>query len=221
MSDKKIIFFLKYPQLGKVKSRLAADIGKQKAFEIYNLLLNRSWEIILQTNLPVNISYTPPGFQDHLIEMFGAEHGLTLQEGKDIGIRMAKAFQQVFNSDVDRSVLIGSDLPELDKEILIDAFTQLENFDAVIGPSADGGYYLIGFNRNSFKKAIFEDINWSTEHVYQQTLKKIRYFGLSLYILPVRNDIDTFDDVKLFLNENKKKSEFAESLDKIVFGEID
>ena len=218
MQKKEIIFFVKYPQIGKVKTRLAANVGDKKAYDIYQLLLKRTWNTIKQSNLHVCIEYTPAGYSSEMKELFGERIEYFVQQGSDIGSRMANAFQRVFSSSVDNAILIGSDLPDLDVETLNTAFRKLINHEVVIGPAGDGGYYLVGFQRRYFSRKIFEEIKWSSNRVYQQTIKKICELNLSKYILPERNDIDTFDDINLFLNKNKEVSEFKDSLSHIIFG---
>ena len=218
MQNKEIIFFVKYPQIGKVKTRLTANVGEKKAYDIYQLLLKRSWNTIKQSNFSVSIVYSPAGYGSEMKEQFGEKTEYYVQLGRDIGLRMANAFQRVFSSGADHAILVGSDLPELDVETLNTAFTKLINHEVVIGLAGDGGYYLIGFQRKHFSKKIFEDIKWSSEQVYSQTTKKIRDLNLSVYILPERNDLDTYEDVLSFLNENKEVSEFKDSLTQIIFG---
>ena len=218
MQRREIIFFVKYPQIGKVKTRLAVNVGEKKAYDIYQLLLENSWNTIKQSKLLTSIEYTPEGFRSEIKNLFGDNIEYHAQQGNDIGMRMATAFQRVFASGTDYAILMGSDLPDLDEEIIKIAFTKLKNHEVVIGPASDGGYYLIGFQRGYFTRKIFKGIKWSSDQVYSQTFKKICDLNLSMYVLPERNDIDTFDDVKLFLNENKEISEFKESLSKIIFG---
>jgi uncharacterized protein len=219
MPDKKIIFFAKYPQIGKVKTRLASTIGRNKAFAVYNLLLKQNWDILESVKIPKVIEYTPSGTLNMMKTMFPQVNEFSQQKGDNIGTRMAHAFQKLFSAGTDQVILLGSDLADLSKELILTAFEQLELNDVVLGPSSDGGYYLIGFNKGSFKKEIFYGINWSTDQVCFQTLEKIRKYGLSIYTLPERNDIDTFDDIKLFLKENNRNSEFSNTLNFIMLGD--
>ena len=181
--------------------------------------LKQNWKIISTNDSPKIIEYTPLEFHDQMKSLFPSDVEFSVQSGENIGSRMSYAFQKAFKSDIDQIILLGSDLADLRKKDIDIAFEQLIENDVVIGPSTDGGYYLIGFNRNTFNKELFDKINWSTDQVFYQTLNKIRESQLSLYILPERNDIDTFDDIKLFLSENKKSSEFRKALTYIVFGD--
>ena len=114
MQNKEIIFFVKYPQIGKVKTRLAANVGDKKAYDIYQLLLKRSWNTIKQSNFSVSIEYSPAGYSTEMKELFGEKIGYFVQRGRDIGLRMTNAFQRVFSTGADHAILVGSDLPELE-----------------------------------------------------------------------------------------------------------
>ena len=120
------------------------------------------------------------------------------QKGEDIGERMQNAFTDAFANDVDQALLLGSDFPDLDAGILDQAFHALSNNDMTLGPSVDGGYYLIGFNRNTFLKDVFAGIPWGTGQVLGETLKKVEHAGLKVHLLPEWQDIDTYEDLEAF-----------------------
>ncbi len=96
-----------------------------------------------------------------------------------------------------RVVLIGSDIPDLSLEFIEEAFTSLQEKDAVIGPSLDGGYYLIGFKKETFSPRVFEGIRWSTESVFEKTLEVLEREGLTVHTLQPLRDIDTVGDLRI------------------------
>ncbi len=113
-----------------------------------------------------------------------------------LGERMKNGFLEAFNMGAKRVVLIGSDIPDLSLELTEEAFTSLEENDVVLGPSYDGGYYLIGFTHHTFSPHVFEGIPWSTETVFEKTLRILNQAGQRIHILKHLRDIDTVEDLK-------------------------
>lgn len=108
---------------------------------------------------------------------------------------MANAFKQVFSEGMEKAVIIGSDIPDLPESFIINAFAALSTHDVVIGPSVDGGYYLIGFRHDTFMPSVFKRISWGTDTVFLQTTKRLKK-SHKVYLLPLWSDIDQLDDVK-------------------------
>lgn len=183
-----LLVFIRNPELGKVKTRVAAKTGDQKALEIYELLLQKTFHICSQlTEIKVIVYYsdfidTKDNWNNDIFEK-------RLQVGKNLGERMAKAFQDNL-VEADKVVLIGSDCPYLTSNIIEHTFELLAENDVVFGPATDGGYYLLGMK--SFNSSLFENISWSTSDVLKQSLAQIpelkTAFTLEL------NDIDTIED---------------------------
>jgi len=121
---------------------------------------------------------------------------LRVQEGWDLGDRMGSAFREVFSDGAETAVLIGSDIPQIDSDLLEEYFEQLCRFPMVLGPAADGGDYLVGFQRRSFAPEIFKEIEWSTDVVFQQTLEKARSIELPCFVGKELQDIDTIEDLE-------------------------
>lgn len=193
-SNDLLMLFQKNPVLGKVKTRLAAGIGEEKALEIYKSLLQYTYQQISQlkdTKLWIWFDSFPT--EKHLISV-KFEFEKKLQVGSDLGQKMSFAFQEAFNAGYRKVVLIGSDCPELKTEIIQKAFVELENHQVVIGPAKDGGYYLIGMS--FFEPSIFEGVLWSTSHVFAETMKLIEAKGLSVSLLSTLSDLDTEEDLK-------------------------
>jgi rSAM/selenodomain-associated transferase 1 len=119
------------------------------------------------------------------------------QAGEDLGERMKNGFVEALSMNFKRVVLIGSDIPDLPLEFIEEAFTSLQEKDAVIGPALDGGYYLIGFKKETFSPRVFEGIHWSTESVFEKTLKVLQQEGLTVHTLQPLRDIDTVEDLRI------------------------
>ncbi len=161
-----LIIFVKNPVAGKVKTRLAKDIGNEKALRVYEFLLDKIYK---ETK---NLAVEKYLFLSDALDQNLFDSGFTqiLQKGKDLGERMANGFDYLFDKGFDKALIIGSDVPELDSKIIYDAFEKLFVYDIVIGPSKDGGYYLIGMKEQM--NFLFEDIQWSSEEVLNSTMKK-------------------------------------------------
>ena len=115
-----------------------------------------------------------------------------LQRGEDLGVRMQESFSELFAMGYERIVIIGSDIIDLKQKDIENAFEMLEINSFVIGPAMDGGYYLLGMK--SLKKELFQNKNWSTDSVFQDSIKDIK--DETYYLLPEKNDIDTYEDLK-------------------------
>ena len=203
MNKYAFILFLKYPERGTVKTRLASVLGDDLTYEIYKCFLADISAMTHQIKAQKIIVYSGPecvSFPD-----FPGIQCLP-QRGSNIGERMYGAFLEVFAQGFERCVLIGSDSPDLPADLVNDAFEKLDFADVVLGPSADGGYYLIGFKRKSLNQSIFSDIHWSTVDVFSETVRSIDEAGLKLALLPQWSDIDEFDDLKKFYERNNKQS---------------
>ncbi len=188
MTDSALIIFLRKPELGRVKTRLAKGIGDEKALLAYNLLSKKTFDIT--KNLKADIF---PFFKPEKPEnTFWNKDFAQIQEGNDLGECMKNAFQLVFERNYKKVIIIGSDCYSLSSETLEKAFYSLQNHDFTIGPSEDGGYYLLGMKK--LAPELFSDIEWSNEAVFQKTLDKIG--DRSVHILETLNDIDTLEDLK-------------------------
>lgn len=186
-----LIIFVKNAELGKVKTRLAATVGNEVALAVYFQLLNKT-RVVAKAVETDKVVY----FSDH-IEESGMWQGDTfkkaLQSKGDLGDRMKNAFKDAFDQGYQRVCIIGSDCMEISTEIISRAFDRLLNHDTVIGPSEDGGYYLLGMRK--FTAALFENKTWSTDHVCSATRDDIGRLGLSRADLPTLNDVDTEKDL--------------------------
>jgi rSAM/selenodomain-associated transferase 1 len=187
-----LLIFIKNPEPGKVKTRLAATVGNQKAYQIYKKLLSHTLKTASGVDVQRQVWYS--SFVDSNDFISESTFVKKAQSGKDLGARMLHAFKTGFDDGYKNIVIIGSDCPDVTTRIIEQAFDQLNKHDVVVGPSADGGYYLLGMNK--MHGDLFSDIAWSTEHVMEQTLEKINDLSLSLSLLTELNDIDTIKDLK-------------------------
>jgi uncharacterized protein len=202
MTDKRcILLFVKLPEKGRVKSRLALHIGEDVALRLYENMVLDVINMLKRGRFPFRICFTPPDARDQMTGWLGQEYDYLPQTGGHLGDRMEKAFACVFSGEVEKALLIGSDIPGLTTDLIDEAFTALLTSDAVIGPADDGGYYLMGFRKNTFTPGIFHDIAWSTSAVFRETLEKLREASVTLHILPEMTDIDTLEDLRTLVSQ--------------------
>ncbi len=184
-----LITFIKNPEKGKVKTRLAATVGEDKALAIYKALMGHTRNVALATNANRLLFYSQwINFED---KWSNEDFQKALQAEGDLGVKMKTAFATAFE-DNQKVVIIGSDCASLTPDIVSDAFTKLEGHDFVIGPAMDGGYYLLGMSY--FEPRVFNDIAWSTDAVFPDTMKVIEGLGKTCGLLPELSDIDFEED---------------------------
>ena len=184
-----LIIFVRNPVLGKVKTRLAAGIGDEKALQVYKHLLQHTQSIAKSVSATKFVYYADEINTNDLWNGFEKK----LQHGHDLGERMEHAFQEIFAAGFLKVCIIGSDCFELTTDIIVNAFIGLDNADVVLGPVMDGGYYLLGTNR--LIPDFFINKDWSTETVFVYTLKDAAALKISVTQLPLLNDIDTEKDL--------------------------
>lgn len=197
-----LIIFARYPESGKVKTRLASSIGSEKAAELY-----RQWaeKIFFETKQAKSITqrylfYADPNDSIKIKSWTNNGFLLRAQSGNDLGNRIKEAFTKVFRDKMRKAIIVGTDSPDITGEIIDTAIMQLDVYDVVIGPADDGGYYLLGMKQ--FYPQLFDGIPWSTENVFNETIHRISEIGLRYYRLPVLMDIDTFDDLTRWKNKH-------------------
>lgn len=185
-----LLIFIKNPIKGRAKTRLAATVGDDEALRIYLELLKHTRNIATQIDTHRNLFYSH--FIDNKDEWSNEAFDKQLQIDGDLGEKMAAGFQTTFENGATKAVIVGSDCASLTKEIVDAAFAQLETNDFVIGPADDGGYYLIGMKE--FTPELFQNIAWSTEQVFPQTIEVINNKNKSYALLPTLSDIDYEED---------------------------
>jgi len=184
------MIFIRNPELGQVKTRLAAKIGDDLALAAYNKMTEHTAQIAKKTAADKMVFYS----ETVVKQDFWTDNGFikAKQSSGDLGKRMEMAFEQAFDNNYQHVVIIGSDVFSLQTSHLDLAFKALKTHDAVIGPALDGGYYLLGLNKKM--PYLFSDKAWGKPSVFKETLQDLE--DVSVFQLEPLNDIDTLDDLK-------------------------
>ena len=192
----RLIVFGRYPVPGRVKTRLIPAIGPAGAADLQRWLTEKTLETAKAFAFPRGIDVEvcfEGGTKQKMRRWLGSGVSLSRQVPGDLGMRMYTTFLAAFQSGCSRVILIGTDIPELKTDHLRQAFDALTENDLVIGPSTDGGYWLIGMNRPVH---LFQAIKWGTGAVLGQTLALAHEQGLRVKELDVLTDIDTTEDLQ-------------------------
>lgn len=189
-SSNHLLIFIRNPQLGRVKTRLARTVGDAEALRIYHVLLEKTRAAALGVEAERRLLYSD--FIDKNDAWPNDRFDKMTQSDGDLGTRMEQAFRDAFAAGARKALIIGSDCPQLDGAMLRTAFDRLDESDFVLGPAPDGGYYLLGMK--VLDHAVFRDIEWSTDSVQARTLEKIRAAGKTCSLLPELTDVDTEAD---------------------------
>jgi rSAM/selenodomain-associated transferase 1 len=198
----RLLLFARLPELGRVKTRLAAAIGDEAALAVYEAMLHDILEAIGgstdETELEVLWAPTETANGRTLARAFG-DRTLAMQTGTTLGDRLSMAFSERFYfHKTQKIVTIGVDDPAVDRALIDHAFGTLDSCEWVIGPATDGGYYLIGCRAASFDPAVFQGIAWGTSSVFAETMRTIRRGGGSIAVLPEHRDIDFVEDLRAY-----------------------
>lgn len=190
-----VLIFVRAPVAGRVKTRLAAEIGAEPALRVYRRLAEHAvaQARALGADVSVRIHFTPADTGEAVRAWLGAGAEYLPQAEADLGARMRIAFEAAFAAGFRRVVIIGSDLPELSRDTLRRAFALLDTHRAVLGPARDGGYYLLGMREMIAE--IFGGVPWSTPRVLDATLARLRAAGASAAMLETLADVDEAADL--------------------------
>lgn len=194
-----ILIFLKAPVKGRVKTRLAESTGDDMALALYRAFVGDVLETAGSAG-EVLLFHTPENGQGDIRDLVGPEYRMFVQKGMDLGEKMACAFEQVFAMGADRVVLMGTDVPDVPVFLIREAMESLTNHGSVIGPVADGGYFLIGFKSSAFTRNVFEHIPWSTGRVFEKTLERMGANQIECHVLKTWYDVDTEADLKALIH---------------------
>ena len=201
-----LLIFTKAPVRGKVKTRLIPGIGSRRATLLYKELLTKTLSTARQAGFSSIQIWVKGEIEHSYFRRLKSRHSVKFyqQKGKDLGDRMSNAFDTVLRQ-YSHAVLIGSDCPSLECSDLIAATEYLKNnTDVVLGPAVDGGYYLIGLNKNNTQ--IFSDIKWGKDRVFADTCENINTIGLKLDLLPQRWDVDRTADLLPYFKMKRTNS---------------
>lgn len=203
IKDRCLIIFARYPEKGQVKSRLARDYDEKFVADLYGHFVDDLLSTLGRGNYCLKIAFHPPEKYGAMKERFGGSHEYMRQCSGNLGEKMRDAFQCCFTDQFRSVILIGSDCPDLDVEVIHSSFEALEKTaDAAIGPAHDGGYYLIGFRADAFHPGIFNDMPWGEPSVYRETMKKIESENIRIQLAPAWHDIDTRADLEALVRKH-------------------
>ncbi|WP_051676872.1 TIGR04282 family arsenosugar biosynthesis glycosyltransferase [Maridesulfovibrio frigidus] len=206
-----LLFFVKFPIAGCVKSRLGDDIGYELAARYYSAFVLDLLARIDRHEIETYIFFDPNHSVD-IYERWLGNRKMIPQHGKDLGERMFNAFEDAFKLGYDSCVLIGSDLPDLTAQEINRGMDSLREHPACVGPAKDGGYFLIGFQKEALTKVPFTNMEWSTPKVFTETITKIKSVGLEGFILQEHADIDTAQDLVQLMKHKDIQTECPHTL---------
>ena len=185
-----VIIFVRNPELGKVKTRLAATVGNDEALNIYSLLLNHTMQEADKVAADKFVFYHQQITAD---DIWNANRFYKkLQTAESLGDKMKAAFDEIFKARYTKIMIIGSDCLQLNSTIINTGFGLLDEHDTIIGPATDGGYYLLGMKKNY--EFLFDNKTWSTESVFDDSMKDMQQHHISTGLLPLLTDVDTEAD---------------------------
>jgi rSAM/selenodomain-associated transferase 1 len=195
----RLLLFARVPELGQVKTRLAASIGDGWALAVYEAMLRDVLGSIGESSkeTEVEVMWAPTSAaHGEILHRFFGNRAMAMQTGRTLGDRLSMAFsERFFFHRTQKIIAIGVDDPRLSRAAIDHSFALLDSCEWVVGPAADGGYYLIGCRATAFNTAIFSEVEWGTDRVLQQTLERIRQRGNTVAILPLRSDVDVVEDL--------------------------
>ena len=209
-----IILFAKEPQQGKVKTRLIPAIGAESACALYECFLKDS---ITQVNRiaahhesSVYLMITPESSKSYFETLCAGlqvnRMNIQFQHGADLGQRMCRALKVAIHANPAGAVVVGTDHPTLADDVIEEALYALSDYDSVIGPAEDGGYYLFG--TKNLLTDLFENMNWSTPEVFAETRSRLLHAGVTFYTLRTWYDVDTVVELKR-AQEQLKSDKFS------------
>lgn len=204
-ASRALVIFASAPEKGRVKSRIAADLGPDEALTAYRTLAEHAVAAASHVEwCRKTIAYSPNEKGDAMRDWFGDLFDYCPQGDGDLGRRMLSVLERSLADEAERVVLIGVDCPGVNDTVISEAFTRLDQADVVIGPSFDGGYYLIGMKKAH--KPLFTDIPFGTGDTLQKTLSTARREGIRVSLLEWKRDVNTGEawrSVAKLLRENK------------------
>lgn len=195
-----LVVFSKYPEVGKVKTKLGLHIGFKKARDLCHVFLMDLLKENKNHHYKLILACAPKEKLKAFKKSYKAD-SYVLQQGKNIGERAKNAFKTLLKK-YDKVVAIGSDVPGLKHEIICDAFTALDNVDVVLGPALDGSYYLVGMKKSH---DIFTKLKGYYPEVLEDTVQLIKKKKMSYALLRRMNDIDDIDSLKDLKKKLKKE----------------
>ena len=197
-----IFIMAKYPAVDEVKTRMGESMGNEEAAHLYLCFLRDTVEKVSGLGVPFFIYFTPTDSREEFQRLLGNDLTYVPQAGTDLGKRLFNGFKISTEMGHLSAIALASDAPDLPSSILDEAVTKLGEFDSVIGPSPDGGYYLIGLKIHAVGQDLFKGIPWSTDTVYAETLARIKGKQISCHSLASWADVDHVDDLERLLSSS-------------------
>jgi rSAM/selenodomain-associated transferase 1 len=187
--EKQLGVFVRVPQAGKVKTRLSPPLSHEQACQLYTAFVRDLFARVEKLKKVYGTVFYAGGDPDRLIGLIAKSYEIRPQQGDTLGDRLAAAFERLLGGEGRMAVIIGSDSPDVPIQYIKRAFLRLKQKDVVLGPAADGGYYLVGLRTPA--PEIFDGVDWGKSSVLGQTLQRIKARDLSLSLLPLWYDVDT------------------------------
>lgn len=196
-----VVLFVRHPVPGKVKTRLARDLGPDDACSLYKAMVEDALAGAGESGYPLHLYHDGRDESGLPRSWMERAHQVCRQQGETLGERMCRAVEASFDAGFARVIVSGSDIPGMDGRLLMEASLALQGSSVVISPAADGGYCLIGVRKSDFSSMLFSDIPWSTSRVMESTLAACASGRLSCRLLEGRRDIDTLADIHAYCRE--------------------
>ena len=197
---RQLTVFVRAPQIGQVKTRLAKALGAAAALYAYKILVAELLNKL--KSLPnVELRFTPDKARAQVRQWLQPTWRLAPQGEGELGKRLARAFEEAFRAGIQRVLIIGSDCPGVAAQDVEAAWGSLITHDVVLGPAKDGGYWLIGLRRP--RPGLFENVPWSTSAVLETTLSRVRAARLKVKCLRTLADVDTAEDWSEFMRARR------------------
>ncbi len=210
---RRLLIFLKFPKPGRVKTRLAAQIGDEAACGIYQACIELTLERLRVFQEQTILCLEPAEAIDPARTWLGEDWRIQPQRGSTLGDRLIQATLSAFAEGARQVVVIGTDSPWLAPQDIDAAFLVLNQQDVVVGPTDDGGYYLLGSSRPF--PSLFGGIAWSTAAVLAQTQARVTALGLAMHTLEAGYDLDFVADVEKFINQERARGVKAAAVEKM------
>ena len=227
--ERRLTIFTRYPEPGKTKTRLIPALGPEGAAQLQRDMTRHTLALVrelagtekgtgtfcaehpagrsgnsclspLPRPMSVEVRFEG-GDAEKMAACFGNNMSYRPQGPGDLGSRMAAVFVEAFREGADRTVLIGADCPEITPELIRESFERLAACDLVLGPANDGGYYLIGLRRPA--PELFSGIAWSSERVFENTLRRADELALDVSLLKTLSDVDRPEDLAVWHRTEK------------------
>jgi rSAM/selenodomain-associated transferase 1 len=190
--QREILIFARYPRLGRCKTRLARGVGDADALRIYRALLDHTLAVVRDTSFRKVLVIDPPEHVADAVDWAPGMDAYRAQSAGDLGERMESAVDAAFREGANRVLLLGCDCPQISKDTVNSSFDALEACDVVLGPTDDGGYYLLGLKKGH--PYLFRDIPWSSGKEFEKTLNILKFHSLSYISQDILSDVDTQED---------------------------